>query len=259
MRLTVLGGYAAPTSRGEGCSGYLIQHGGTSIVADLGPGTLGELRRHTDVRQLDGIVISHGHLDHILDLASLCHLLRWSPTPLPRKVGLHLPPGSSPQFDLWDRALHPGGHGSMLHEIFAVSEYNPDLALAVGDLSIRFSPTVHSLPAWAMRFSGEGPAIGYTADTGPSADLDALFAGVDVLVSEATLLEPTGPEASRNHLTADEAGRLAARAAASTLVLSHRFEENDAGEQRSQAAEVFRGRIEMSAPGLSIETGDPGS
>jgi len=122
MRVTVLGGYAALTSTGAGCSGYLIRHGATSIVADLGPGTLAELRRQIDVRTLDGIVISHGHLDHILDLGTLHHLLNYSPTSLSRKIPLFLPPGSSSQFDLWPRALYGGGDGKMLDDTFTVSE-----------------------------------------------------------------------------------------------------------------------------------------
>jgi len=258
MRITVLGGYAAPTTSGSGCSGYLVQHEQTSVVADLGPATLGELRRHVDVRSLDAILISHGHLDHVLDLAALHHLLMYSPTPLDRKVPLFLPPSSSGQFDLWEQALYGGSDDGMLAETFEVSEYDPSVELTVGDLSVRFRATVHPLQAWAMRFSNEGAeSIGYTADTGPSADLDPLFSGVDVLVSETTYIDSDEPSAWRGHLTAAEAGMLAARAGASTLVLSHRWEEDDGAILRERASCTFTGRIELSRPGLTIDTASP--
>ncbi len=59
--------------------GYLLDSGTTSIVFDLGPGTLLELRRHCNYRDLDGIVISHMHLDHILDLCALRFALAYNP------------------------------------------------------------------------------------------------------------------------------------------------------------------------------------
>lgn len=254
MRATVLGGFAAPTSTGAGCSGYLIRDGGTAVVADLGAGTLVELRRHVDVRRLDAVVISHGHLDHVLDLGALHHLLRYSPTPLPRKTPLYVPPGATAQFGVWERALHGAGDGDMLADTFEVAEYDPDTGVSVGHLTVRFAPTVHPLRAWAMRFSVPGGgSIGYTADTGPSAHLDGLLEGVDLLISEATLLEPDGPFETRGHLTAAEAGALAARVRCSTLILTHRWEETDGATLTDEAARTFPGTIELSGPGLTVD------
>jgi ribonuclease BN (tRNA processing enzyme) len=71
MQLVVLGGSAASPNAGAGCSGYLVQHGDDNVVLDLGPGTLPELRRHTDYRTLRAVVISHLHPDHTLDLVAL--------------------------------------------------------------------------------------------------------------------------------------------------------------------------------------------
>ena len=81
MRVTVLGGSAAGPSAGAGCSGYLIQDGDSAIVIDLGPGTLIELKKHVDPRRLDGIVLSHVHLDHTLDIGALRYSLKYSPSP----------------------------------------------------------------------------------------------------------------------------------------------------------------------------------
>ena len=65
MKLTVLGGSAAGGNTGIGCSGLLVQEADTSLVIDLGPGTLLELRKHVDYRVISAIIISHYHLDHI--------------------------------------------------------------------------------------------------------------------------------------------------------------------------------------------------
>ena len=69
MNLTVLGGSAASPNAGMGCAGLLVQTDRTRLVLDLGPGTLQELRRHTDFRMPDAVIVSHMHVDHVLDLA----------------------------------------------------------------------------------------------------------------------------------------------------------------------------------------------
>lgn len=250
MRVTVLGGFAGLASTGAGASGYLIRHGDTSIVVDLGPGTLAELRRQVDIRTLDAILVSHGHLDHVSDIPGLHHVLRYSPTARPRPIPLLLPPGATRQFDLWRDAM-PGWDD----EALAVREYDPAVALTVGEITVRFAPTVHPLQGWAMLFSAYGAgAIGYTADTGPSAGLDPLFEGVGVLISEATLIEP---DETRGHLTAAEAGELAARANASTLILSHRWEEFEDATLMAEAGKAFGGTIELGVPGLTVDADEP--
>ena len=253
MKVTVLGGFAGLTSTGAGASGYLVQHGGTAVVVDLGPGTLAELRRRVDIRTLDAIIVSHGHLDHVSDLPGLHHVLRYSPTPMPRTIPLLVPPGATRQFDLWHDAM-PGWDDDAL----AVAEYDPSAELTVGEVTVRFAPTVHPLQGWAMRFStSEAASIGYTADTGPSADLGPLFDGVGVLISESTLVKSDEPDETRGHLTAAEAGELAARANASTLILSHRWEEFEDAMLMAEAAKTFGGTIQLGVPGLAVDADQP--
>ena len=254
MRLTVLGGSSASPNPGMGCSGYLVEAESIRVVLDLGPGTLPELRRHADFRRLDGIVISHMHLDHMLDLLSLRHALTYNPLSAPAPVPIWLPPGGrhllaqvTNPFDCCD---DPGVFARSVQ----VRDYDPTAPLVIGELSIRFAPTVHYLPGYAMRLTDRDQrAIGYTGDTGPTAPLARFFKGVDLLVSEATLLEPGARSIeSRGSLTAAEAGRLAREAGASILLLTHMWEELGFTNYASQAAEEFAGPIEVAHPGLTV-------
>ncbi len=135
-----------------------------------------------------------------------------------------------------------------------MAEYDPARPLRVADCVVTFAPAVHYLPAWAMRVQGEGSAdLGYTGDTGPAAGLAPFFAGVGVLVAEATLLYPgSSPIAARGSLTATEAGMLANAAGARTLVLTHMWEERGFAAYRECAAAAFAGRIELATSGLSL-------
>ena len=256
MRLTTLGGSAAGVNAGQGCSGYLVEVGATRLVLDLGPGTLPELRQHTDFRTLDGIVISHLHLDHVLDLLALRFALAYNPCPPAGPVPLWMPPGGGEFLDrAADAFAEPESAGDFFPSVFAVGEYDPERPLVVGTAHISFSPTAHFVPCWAIRVEGApGESLVYTADTGPAAPLAEFAAGTSVLIAEASALDPGDqPAAERGHLTATEAGLLAREAGAQTLVLAHLWEEYGFETLRRQAAGVFSGRIEIARRGLHIE------
>lgn len=256
MKLTVLGGSAAGTNTGAGCSGYLVESPSTRIVLDLGPGTLLELRKHADFRRLDGIVISHLHLDHVLDLGALRFALAYNPIAPPRPIPLWMPPGGRRFLDRFAATFaESGNEAAFFSQVFAVDEYDPTRTLDIGDLVLRFMPTVHYVPCWAIRVShSNGACAGYTADTGPATPLDEFLSGVHVLISEGTLIEPTAePYETRGHLTAHEAGLLASAVGANTLVLTHLWEELDFAVYERQAGAAFDGRVLRASPGLRVE------
>ena len=236
------------------CAGFLVQTGNTRLVLDLGPGTLQELRRHTDFRTLDVVIVSHMHLDHVLDLLTLRHALAYNPIRAWKPIPVWLPLGgivflarATAPFDECDE---PGRFAATVR----LAEYDPAQALAIGDTSVTFAPAVHDIPAWAMRIHAPGAAdLGYTGDTGPAAQLADFVAGVGVLVAEATLLEPgEAPAKERGSLTAAEAGVFATAAGADTLVLTHLWEEFDRAAYRQRARGEFAGRIELASPGLTL-------
>ena len=254
MRLTVLGGSAASPNTGAGCAGFLVQRGTTSIVLDLGPGTLPELRKHADFRTLSAVIISHMHVDHMLDLIALRHALAYNPVPAPAPVSVWLPPGGAAllaqvtaPLDLCD---DPGTFTSTV----TVREYDPEHPLQVDDLELRFQRTVHILPSWAMRVRAAEGDLGYTADGGPASAWDVHFEGVRVLIAEATLLEPGArPVEQRGSLTAAEAGDLAQRSGAEKLLLAHMWEEQGFAAVQDRARAAFGGAIALARPGLVLE------
>ena len=256
MKLTVLGGAAAGGNPGQGCSGYLVQAGETSIVLDLGPGTLPELRLHADFRSIDAIVVSHLHLDHVLDLLALRYALAYNPEPRAWPLPLWLPPGGVSFFSRLAEALADAGDEGDYFAVFAMSDYDPDGKLAIGSLSVTFAPTVHYVPCWAMRVSSSGVAgdLVYTADTGPAANLAPFAAGAAVLLAEAGALNPESESAAtRGHLTASEAGQLASESGACRLVLTHLWSEQDPERAYEQASENFGKSVLRASPGLVVE------
>lgn len=253
MKLTVLGGGAAGGNTSAGCSGYLVQHGETSVVLDLGPGTLVELRKHVDYRSLAAVVISHYHLDHILDLGALCFLLKYNPVRVGRKIPLWIPPDTRRRFSAWTSVFSTDNDDDFLGHVFDVREYDPEEKLTVAALTISFAPTVHWVPCWAMRVTaGRGGDIGYTADTGREAQLESLLDGVALLVSEATDYAAPTDSTFRGHLSASEAGDLARGIGASALMITHMWEENDIDHSARDAAAAFGKPVLVARPGMAV-------
>lgn len=256
-RLTVLGGSAAGVGTGVGCSSYLVECDGTALVLDLGPNTLLELRKHTDFRALDAIVITHLHLDHILDLFALRFTLAYNPEKRNRKVPLWLPPGGEEFLLKGARVFADDGPAEQwFSRVFDLAEYDPDGSLAFGTTALTFHPTVHYIPCWAIRVDEQtrGTALVYTGDTGPSANLAGFARDAEVLIVDAGRFGPDKePFDRRGHSSAEEAGELAAKASVRTLVLAHLWEEHGLATYQREAQQAFTGSIKLALPGLTVD------
>ena len=255
MIVTVLGSAAAGANAGSGCTGYLARSEGTSVIVDCGPGTVPELKRWIDVRRLDAIVISHMHIDHILDLVTLRAAYRYAPEPFEGRIPLWLPPGGAEILDSLAAPLDLDHHSPLFFDqVYATHEYNPIDSLKIGSISIDFAPTQHAMPAWAMRLAqvGSEAAIGLTSDTGPITNLAAFMRGVGALVCEATLLETEVSPMERGHLTAQEAGRLAQTCHAGRLILTHTWDEIGSDRLLREAMSAYEGPVELAWPGMEI-------
>jgi len=256
-RLTVLGGSAAGVGTGQGCAGYLVQAHTTNVVLDLGPNTLLELRKHTNFRELNGIVISHLHMDHVLDLFALRFALAYNPKRPANRVPLFLPPGGlafmSKAAALF--ATNDEEADDYFSTVYDLQEYDPDKPLVIGDLTITFAPTVHALPCWSMRVhsTDDSGDLFYTADTGADADLREIAAGASVVLAEATAPPDSDPARIHAlHMTPRQAASIAAEAGATHLVLTHMWEENNPASLLEEARAVFEGRLTIATPGVSF-------
>lgn len=255
-QLTVLGGSAAGVGTGQGCSGYLVQGDTTNLVLDLGPGTLLELRKHTNFRTLDGIVISHLHVDHILDLFALRFALAYNPKSAPKPIPLYLPPDGLAFFEkAAELFASPAEADGYFTSVFEMQEFDPASTITIGEFTLSFTPTVHVIPCWAIRVRSANDTDGllYTADTGSDADLSEFAAGAAVVIAEAAAAPDADPEKIRAlHLTPQQAAGIAEKAGARHLVLTHIWEEFGPGSFAEAAGKIYRGRLTIATPGITF-------
>ncbi len=256
VRVTVLGGAAACPNPGQGCSAYLLDTAGQRILLDCGADTLATLQQYARLDALDGVLISHLHADHVLDLVPLRYGLKYMPGLVRRPLPLWMPPGGRVFLAGLASALARGEEGAegFFDEVFVIAEYAPDDQLQLGEFRIRFQPTHHYIPCWAFRIEVEGRVIVYLADTGPDPNLVPFSERADLLICEATFREAPVEHrpGTRGHLTAREAGELAAAAGVRRLVLTHYWASLRVDELRHQAEDAFGQPVEVATPGLTL-------
>jgi ribonuclease BN (tRNA processing enzyme) len=251
MKLTVLGKSPAWTDANGACSGYLIEgEDGGALLLDCGNGVFGKLRARRDYREVEAVVISHLHADHLLDLVPFSYALTVGPDAGTRRPRLLAPTGAASFFrhlvGTWDSE-------DLVARAFAIEEYEADEELAHGGISIRPRAVPHFGPTHAIELIDPGGGrIVFGADGRFSERLIAAARGADVLIAEATLIEPDpAPIAERGHMSAREAGELAERAGVGRLVLTHISDELDLGRALAEARGGFAGPVEIAAEGSS--------
>jgi ribonuclease BN (tRNA processing enzyme) len=251
MRLTVLGKSPSWEDSGGACSSYLIEESSTVVLLDCGSGALGKLRARADYRDLDAIVLSHFHADHLLDLVPLACAFTYGPASTDGTVAPRLiaPAGAEAFFRRLGVAIDDE---SLIVDAFAIEEYEPSSETSVGEIAVRTHPVPHIGPTHAVDLAGpSGARIVFGADGPYSDELIAAAHGAEVLIAEATLPDP---DASQHvHMSAAEAGKLAREAAVGRLVLTHISDELDLERARDVAAEAFGGPVEVAAEGATYD------
>lgn len=243
MRLTVLGRWSPYPPAAGACPGYLVEAGEQMVLLDCGPGVLSNLQQVASVFALGAVIITHLHPDHVLDLFALKQALEFGRFP-ERAPPLRFfgPPGAFETLPAWMDAEDQ----TSFRERFQFFPIRGGTAARLGAMVVRFAETAHSAPCFALRLEGEGRTLTYSADTGPSDAVTGLAAGADLFLCENTL--PPGEEGRAGltgHLSAAQAGQIAAAADVRRLLLTHFFAPagDYAEEAERSAAKEFGGQV----------------
>lgn len=230
MHLSVLGCYGPYPPAGGACSGYLLEKDGFKILLDCGNGVLSRLQDFIQLWELNAVVISHFHGDHISDLNVLryaldeacCQGMRTEPLPL------YAPPEPEEEFERLP-----------YKNIFRIIPLKAGRPLQIGPFVFDFLPTVHALPCLAMRIESDHSTLVYSGDSEYFPLMAEFARGADLFLCEANLLEETECHRPPNHISASQAGLLAASADVGRLILTHLPPGKDTAELAEDAREHF--------------------
>jgi ribonuclease BN (tRNA processing enzyme) len=245
MKLTVVGcAPAYATKPGQASSCYLVEHGDTSVVLDLGQGSFADLWRYRDPDRVSAIVISHLHGDHCVDLIPLRHFIKFERAG--RGPALYGPPDLRSRFGAFqvDPEFFADLGGGQLEEG----------TFRVGDLDIEARRVTHIPDSFAFRVAPagvSGPGLVYSGDCGVAEDLLPLVRPGDTLLCEAGF--GLTRDAPGIHLTAEEAASVAERGAADTLILTHVHNRFNRAEVLEAARSNTSADVEFADPGTNAD------
>jgi ribonuclease BN (tRNA processing enzyme) len=249
VELIVLGsGGTWPRPTGA-TSGYLLLHEGFHLWIDAGTGTFSRLQEHIGIGDIDGVLITHGHPDHFVDVYPCFYARHYG--------GLGEPglPLYAPD-DFWGHmaGLVSENGSDVAATAFDVRGTTPGAEFELGPFRIRTFEMAHiGVQALGFRIEAGGRVFAYTGDTGPSDEVVKLAEGADLFMSEATWRHRDG--LLPFHLSARQAGEHATRAGARALVLTHIWPTLDTEDSREEAAAVFEGDLEIARGGMRLEVG----
>lgn len=210
MKVTVLGYYGGYPYKGKGTSGYLIQDNGYNLLLDCGSGVLNSLQNYLDPLQLDAVLITHYHYDHIADLGVLQYY--WQLNSGKKKEAI-LPIYGHTQDGLNFGVLTLTG----VTQGYGYSDLQP---LNIGPFKITFQRTIHPVPAFATRIEDQaGKVLTFTADTAYFDQLADFAKNSDLIIADTNF--GRDKQGTIWHMTSEQSGTLAKKANAKKLLISH--------------------------------------
>ena len=223
MILRILGNNGPYPAPGGACSGYLLtsDSGDTRILIDCGTGVLNRLMDECPPKDLDAVVLSHLHYDHMSDMLPMQYALQFNPrqTPLPvyapeepENVRLLL---DCACYDLW-----------------------PAEDFTVGEMRVSFTPARHPVPTNAVAVTCDGKRFVFTGDSNQDALVELFCEGADLLLADCGLSGADHTPAAP-HYSAELCGRLARDTHAKRLLLTHFNPKYDPADLLAEARTAF--------------------
>jgi ribonuclease BN (tRNA processing enzyme) len=237
----------------------LLIAGDANILVDVGDGTAGQLAQlGMPTAAIDAVFISHLHWDHTGGLAALLGLR--AQTNAAPGLRIYGPPGTSEMVAGLIASMVPGataGYGvpgaprTDLNAMVEVIELRDRDSFEYAGMTVSVRNNTHysfepgSDPAerfesLSYRFDLPGRSIVYTGDTGPSAAVEELAEGADLLIAEMMDVDDTLATVRRNspnlpepvalglnqhlrshHLLPEDVGEMASNAGVGAVVVTH--------------------------------------
>ncbi|HET8658717.1 MAG TPA: MBL fold metallo-hydrolase [Micromonosporaceae bacterium] len=247
MRLTVLGCAGSFPGPESACSAYLVEADGFRLLLDFGSGSLSALQRYVGLHEVDAILLSHLHGDHILDACVYVIARRYAPDGPCPPLPVYAPAGAPARL----AAAYSVGDGP-LDDVYTFYALQPG-TFPIGPFQVTVDQMNHPVETYGVRLDHGGKVLAYSADTGPCEALVRLAQGADLFLCEASYLDGADNPPDL-HLTGREAGEHATKAGVARLVLTHLVPAWGSEAQTFEAAAAaYGGPVDIARPGLRYQ------
>lgn len=237
--LIILGSGTCVPSLKRGSSGLVLVTERAKILIDSGPGTLRRmLEAEFTYHDMDLLLYTHTHPDHVADLVPLLFATKYSDLPRQRDLLCLGGPGFKRYFSKIRRAYGSWVDPESYH--FTIKELSRR-PIIFQDLKI-FAKSMSHLPeSVGYRFEfKEGRSMAISGDTDYCENIVDLASEVDLLILECSF--PNGRK-KEGHLTPSLAGRIALESRCKRLLLTHFYPVCDQTDILKEVREIYSGEI----------------
>ncbi|MDO5021775.1 MAG: MBL fold metallo-hydrolase [Eubacteriales bacterium] len=221
MLITCLGVFGPYPASCGATSGYLVSSDKSLVLFDCGSGVISRLMQFASPEDLDAVVLSHWHYDHMSDLFVLGYLLQKSGKTLPLI------------------APTPPEHMKNLLEELPFELLNIENIDRIGDIKLSSSKTRHPVPCFATKFENKGRIFVYTGDAADESGLLPFCKDADLILCDAAFIYSERPE-NAPHMSALMAAELAKKTDKAKLVLTHFIPGEDLDALLLEAVKIYK-------------------
>lgn len=236
MQLTVLGNNGPFPAAGGACSGYLLKEGDIRVLIDCGSGVLANLLRFENIQDIDAIILTHLHSDHMSDMMVLRYAIQ-----IKRKLGtmnkgiiVYAPDKPEKEFQSLD-----------ISNIFNLNAITQNMNLKFGNIKVTFKEMIHPVKSFAVSFDNTQKRFVFSGDTSWNEDIIKFGRNTDFLMLDSGLAARDKKDNNVPHLTASECGMIAEKASVKKLMLTHFMPEYDTTYLKMEALRYFN-NVEVS-------------
>ena len=253
VKVTILGsGTCVPSLTRSACA-ILIETEHAKILFDLGAGTMRKLlEAGIRITEISHLVFSHFHPDHTGEFVSFLFALKYAG--LPKRNQSLIIAGSQGLCEFYSK-LH-SAYGRWIEpdpsaiEFVEMSNCNCEY-ISFGQFDIESCPVNHIESSLGYRLTtAEGISVVYSGDTDYCDSLVRLAHGADLFVCESAFPDHLKV---KGHLTPSLAGRVAADAGVSHLILTHFYPECESVDLEGQCRRTYSGTLTLAYDLLSVE------
>lgn len=239
MKLTVLGFWGGYPGSNEASSAYLLEKDDFALVIDFGSGALSKLQQYKKVDEMDAVLLSHYHADHVADIGVLQHAVLIQS--MIQKKECMLP--------IYGHMEDVASFHDLTDDNTKAVAYHPNETIKIGPFHIRFLRTKHSVPCYGMRITDGTNTLVYTADTAYFDEWKTFAKDADVLLSECNFYAGMDARAA-GHLSSTEVAEIASGANVGEVILTHLPHFGDLAQLVAEVKEYYMGEVRLAHEGL---------
>ncbi len=237
--LIILGSGTGIPSLKRRAPGLLLLSENSNILIDSGSGTLCRmLEAEITYRDIDLLLYTHIHPDHISDLVPILFACKYTDLPREKEMVCIGGPGFKRHFEklkkIYGSWIDPPTYSLSIKEI-------SEKPILYRDMNIFSKPMAHIPESVGFRIElKDGKTVAVSGDTDYCRNIVDLAFGVDLLLLECSFPDEKKVE---GHLTPSLAGRIGSESRCKKLLLTHLYPICDQYDILKQCRQVYQGEL----------------